>query len=171
MLFFSFLLLSLFPFFFSHDSDEKKNHRRAIKNRYYYKIADAPQLPGGTAGGSPYFGSFKIPKAAFPLRIGIAGDPGQLVNSTVTRDILIAQKPDVLLITGDVVGPVFFEFFCLVLRGVKARKEERAERQSAKRKSQRKKEREMSNNKQTISQFSLLKLKTLGNRLTLTSAR
>ena len=42
-----------------------------------------------------------MPRPAFPLRIGIAGDPGQLINSTLTIDILVAQKPDVLLMTGD----------------------------------------------------------------------
>lgn len=81
-------------------------HHCLLKNltagvKYYYKIRDAPQLPGGTGGDSPYFGSFTVPRAAFPLRVGIAGDPGQLLNSTLTRDILIAQNPDVLLITGD----------------------------------------------------------------------
>jgi len=85
-------------------------HHCLLKNltagvKYYYRIADAPQLPGQaatSAGANPYYGSFTVPKAAFPLRVGVAGDPGQLTNSTLTRDILVARKPDVLLLTGDI---------------------------------------------------------------------
>ena len=94
-----------FPFslkLFSYPSLCATLTKTHTKNRYYYKIADAPQLPGTTATGeNPYFGSFQVPRPAFPLRIGIAGDPGQLINSTLTIDILVAQKPDVLLMTGD----------------------------------------------------------------------
>ena len=101
------MLIFFFPFFqrsscFPSFSLRHPRHHKTTKNRYYYKIADVPQLPGTTStAANPYYGSFTVPRPAFPLTIGIAGDPGQLINSTLTRDILIAQKPDVLLMTGD----------------------------------------------------------------------
>ena len=67
---------------------------------YYYKIDNAPQLPGGSVDGKPFFGSFKVP-GGFPLRMGVGADSGEVSNVTININFLVAEaKPDVMLMTG-----------------------------------------------------------------------
>ena len=40
-------------------------------------------------------------KNPYPIRMGLSADIGQTVNSSQTRDHLIANKPDVILNIGD----------------------------------------------------------------------
>lgn len=67
---------------------------------YYYKIDNAPQLPGGAADGAPFYGSFKAP-GGFPLRIGIGADAGQVTNVTASIDYSVQAAPDVFMMVGD----------------------------------------------------------------------
>ena len=63
--------------------------------KYIYSIQMNDAM--GKAVSSTFQGNFTtLPKAPrYPLRIGVTGDIGQTDNSTMTRDFLIAHKPQV----------------------------------------------------------------------------
>ena len=67
---------------------------------YFYKIENAPQLPGGTLQGSPFFGQFRVP-GGFPTRLAVGADSGEVSNVTANIDFTISQKPDAFLMIGD----------------------------------------------------------------------
>lgn len=66
----------------------------------FYKIENAPQLPGGTLQGAPFFGQFRVP-GGFPTRLAVGADSGEVSNVTANIDFTISQKPDAFLMNGD----------------------------------------------------------------------
>lgn len=71
--------------------------------KYYYRIDNAAQLPGGTVDGTPFYGSFKVP-GGFPLRLAVGADSGEVTNVTQNIAFVEASKPDAMLLTGEWVG-------------------------------------------------------------------
>jgi hypothetical protein len=66
----------------------------------FYKIDNAPQLPGGTTQGAPFYGQFKVP-GGYPLKLAVGGDSGEVTNVTVSIDFTVQEKPDAFLLIGD----------------------------------------------------------------------
>ncbi|KAG2441245.1 hypothetical protein HYH02_010088 [Chlamydomonas schloesseri] len=66
---------------------------------YYYQVADA----SGKLMGEWRFKTLPATgsKTTYPLRIGLIADVGQTVNSSDTRDHLMAHKPQVVIMVGD----------------------------------------------------------------------
>ncbi|KAG2423817.1 hypothetical protein HXX76_014977 [Chlamydomonas incerta] len=66
---------------------------------YYYQIADA----SGKLMGEYRFKTLPATgsKSVYPLRVGLIADIGQTVNSSDTRDHLMAHKPQVVIMVGD----------------------------------------------------------------------
>ena len=74
--------------------------------KYFYKIENPAQLPGGTVEGAPFYGSFKVP-GGFPLRLAVGADSGTVSNVTQSIAFVEASKPDAMLLTGESVEHVW----------------------------------------------------------------
>ncbi|WIA11592.1 hypothetical protein OEZ85_011697 [Tetradesmus obliquus] len=69
---------------------------------YYYTLGVPVSLAAGAAvGPGPKEYSFKMPRASFPLRIGVMSDPGQTYNTSEMLQHLIASQPSLVMLGGD----------------------------------------------------------------------
>lgn len=66
---------------------------------YFYRVGD-PYL--GSMSDEHFFTTMPAPgPASFPTRIGVIGDIGLTYNSTSTFDHLVQNRPDLVLMVGD----------------------------------------------------------------------
>ncbi|KAG2485785.1 hypothetical protein HYH03_015496 [Edaphochlamys debaryana] len=69
----------------------------APSTSYTYQLSDA----SGKLVGSYKFKTLPLSKDVYPLRVGLIADIGQTVNSSDTRDHLMANMPQVVIMVGD----------------------------------------------------------------------
>lgn len=79
------------------------------RSPYIHHVRIGPLVPGATyfyeidgpPGTKPFAGQFKVPGGGFPMRMATIADIGQTYNTSASLDFLLAAKPDVLVLPGD----------------------------------------------------------------------